>query len=182
MPRGIPNNSIRAGGRLGPSENTQKLLDAMADLKARLEAEKRKDTARILLLRFAAKHSLTANDLREAARRIGDRKIGAAPVVSHNIGTAKKLALGRKLKAAREAKGIPGTHLGKLVGAKSTAAVTQWEHGRLPSLQKYRDALIKHLDLPADFFAEAGPVNSKRGTWQREAKAKAKANGAAAHA
>lgn len=83
MPKGIPNNSLRAGG-LGPSENTQRLIEAMQGLKARLAAEKRKDTSRALLLQFASKHNLTALDLRAAARVLADRKVSGQPVYSKN--------------------------------------------------------------------------------------------------
>jgi transcriptional regulator with XRE-family HTH domain len=69
------------------------------------------------------------------------------------------MALGRELRKAREAKGIPATHLGKSVGAKSSGAVAMWERGMLPSMPKYRAGLIKHLDLPKDFFAEVPGKN-----------------------
>jgi hypothetical protein len=72
-----------------------------------------------------------------------------------------------------------------MVGAKSSGAVAMWERGMLPSMDKYRHGLIKHLDLPKDFFDEV-PPNSRgqHGNQGKAAKAKAaaKANGAAAHA
>ena len=165
MPRGTPAGT--------PSEKTKRLLDAKAEIEEALALERKRDTGRALLLRFVAKHQLTASDLRDAAKTLGGRKVGDAPVVSQHLGRAKKVALGRKLREARVAKGLMGQQLCKLVGAKSTGATSQWESGMLPFKQKYRDGLIKHLDLPKDFFNDMPPPN-ERG--QRR-----KTNGHAAH-
>lgn len=154
MPRGTP-----AGAQ---SAQTQRLLDALAEIEERLKIERKRDTGRALLLRFVAKHQLTAADLRNAAKALVDRKVGDAPVVSKNIGKSQKLAVARKLREARVAKGLKGTQLGKMIGAKGTAAVAQWEKGLIPSKQQYRDGLIKHLDLPKDFF-DAMPPSNQRG-------------------
>ena len=155
MPRGTPAGS--------PSEQTQRLLDALAEIEGRLKLERKRDAGRALLRRFVEKHQLTATDLREAAKLLADRKVGDTPAVSKNIGKSKKLALGRKLKQARVAKGLTSTGLGKTLGCKGTAAVYQWENGMVPSAQKYRDGLIKHLDLPKDFFDDM-PLANQRGT------------------
>jgi len=160
MPRGI--SKARELG-LGPSENTQKLLDAMAQLQERIDAEKVKDRARVLLISFAHKHELTAQDLRAAARVIGDRYVGDAPVLSKKLSgnKAKAKALGAKIREARIAKGLKGTELNKLVGAKGTAASSQWEKGMIPSRQEYRDGLIRHLGLPKTFFDDAPPTSNR---------------------
>jgi hypothetical protein len=170
MPKGIPASK--------PSEQTQRLLEALADIEERLASERRKDQARVLLVRFVERHGLTAADLREAARSVAAREVGDAPVLSSHLGRAKRLALGREIRKARVAKGIAGTQLGKMIGAKSSGAVAMWERGGLPSMSKYRDGLIKHLDLPKDFFAEM-PTN-KRGQQSQQKKGPRAANGAAA--
>lgn len=176
MPRGTPQGK--------PSEQTQRLLDALADIEDRLRLERKRDAGRAMLTRFVAKHQLTASDLRDAAKQMVARTVGDAPVVTRHLAHGKKLALGRRLRAAREAKGIPSTHLGKLIGAKGTAAVNQWESGMLPTLQKYRDALSKHLELPKDFWDDAAPT-TKRGAHGNQRKGpmpKKTATNGAAHA
>lgn len=180
MPRGIPNTPKLA---TTSSENTKRLLEAMAELQARIDAERAKDRARVMLVHFAQKHELNAQDLRAAARTLGDRKVGDAPAVSKNFNRAKAKALGAKLREARLAKELTGAQLNKLVGAKGTAAALQWEKGMLPSLQLYRDGLIHHLGLPKDFFADAPPPNMRgtKGTKGGNTKA-GKANGHGAHA
>jgi hypothetical protein len=151
-------------------------MEALQDIEDRLAEERRKDRARLLLVRFVENHGLTAADLREAAKRVAAREVGDEPVTSKNFGKAKARALGRKIREAREAKELTGLGLGKLLGAKGTSAVAMWERGMLPTMQKYRDGLIKHLNLPKDFFAEAGPPT------MRGAAHKPRANGTAAHA
>jgi DNA-binding transcriptional regulator YiaG len=168
MPKGIPASK--------PSEQTQRLLEALADIEERLAAERRKDQARVLLVRFVERHGLTAADLREAAKNVAAREVGDAPVLSSHLGRAKRIAFGREIRKARQAKGFSGTQLGKMVGAKSSGAVAMWERGGLPTMSKYRAGLIKHLELPKDFFAEV-PTN-KRG--QHGQQSRGKANGAAA--
>jgi hypothetical protein len=167
MPTGIPKSGKRkprAPGytlKAGPASNqTQRLLEALAEIEERLAVERRKDKARAALLTFANRHLLTASDLRDAAKLLGAREVGGAPVFSPNLGKAKRAALGRKIREARVAKGLQAVQLGKMIGAKGTAAVAQWEGGMMPSLPKYRDGLIKHLGLPKDFFAEIGPGRS----------------------
>lgn len=187
MPTGIPKNGKRAPRGMGKraigytlkpgtaSEQTQRLMEALADIEHRLQVEKTKDKARSALLAYAEKYGLTAADFREVAKLIGAREVGDKPVTSQNISTAKKMAVARKIKEARLAKGLTATEMSKRVGAKGTAAGSQWEHGMLPSLPKYRAALIKVLDLPANIFDEVGPPNN-RGI-NSKAKRKAKANG-----
>lgn len=157
MPRGIPKNGKRKSRGLvlkGPvSSQTQALLEHMAEMEERLAVLRAKDKARAGLLAYCRKYGLEATDLREAAKLIGARATGDAPVMSLNLGKAKRMALGRRLKEARTAKGLQAVQLGKMIGAKGTAAVAQWEGGMVPSLPKYREGLIKHLDLPKDFFA-----------------------------
>lgn len=145
MPRGIPNHR-----GVGPSENTQRLLESMRELEQRLAVERAKDRARGLLLAFAQKHGLSAIDLRNAARLLADRKIGDTPVVS------KHSSLGAKLRAAREAKGLSQPDVNKKLGVAS-GAMSHWENNRGPKLPRYRSGLIKLLDLPKNFFDEAKP-------------------------
>ena len=168
MPTGIPKAKM-VGAQ---SEQTRRLIEALQDIEDRLAAERRKDSARLKLLAFAKKHDLSAADLRAAATLLGAREKGTDPVMSTNFTSAKRKAMGRKLREARKAKGIASTKLGALVGAKSSGAVSQWEKGTPPGSEKYRAGLIKHLDLPKDFFAEFATTN--RGLAR-------KANGAAAH-
>lgn len=158
MPTGIPKSGKRQR-RIGytlppgpPSTQTQRLLEALHDIEQRLAVQRAKDKARNGLLKYAAKYDLTAQDLRDAAKQLDRTKGDGTSVVSRNLTKAQRLHLGRQLRKAREAKGLHGTELGKMVGAKGTAAVAQWERGMLPTLPKYRTALVKTLDLPADFF------------------------------
>jgi hypothetical protein len=167
MPTGIPKNGKRrprqprlpgATLKAGPaSSQTARLIEALNDIEERLAIERAKDKARAALLAFAQKHALSAGDLRDAAKLLGARETGGAPVVSHHLAKAKRSALGRKLREARNAKGLQAVQLGKMIGAKGTAAVAQWEGGMIPTMPKYREGLIKHLGLPKDFFAEIGP-------------------------
>jgi len=158
MPTGYPKNGKRAPRGLGKlkagpvSEQTQRLIEALQEIEERVAISKRKDKARAALVEYARTHDLTAGDLRDAAKALGERHVGDAPVISPNLGKAKKMALARKMKEAREAKGLNARELGEKVGAKGTAAVAQWERGMIPTLPKYRAGLIKHLDLPKDFF------------------------------
>jgi hypothetical protein len=159
MPKGIPKNGKRQP-RLGhtlpagpASGQTQALIEHLQEIEERLALSRAKDKARAGLVAYAHKYGLTAGDLRDAAKLLGAREVGDAPVFSPNLGKAKKLALGRKIREARVAKGLQAVQLGKLIGAKGTAAVAQWEGGMMPSLPRYRDGLIKHLGLPKDFFA-----------------------------
>jgi DNA-binding XRE family transcriptional regulator len=154
MPTGYPKNGKRMPRATLVSEQTKNLLASMAELEERLAVLKRKDSAMSKLVTFVKKNDLSPADLREVARRLGEREVGDAPVTSQHIGKAKRIALGRKIKEAREAKGLQGTQLGKMVGAKGTAAVAQWEKGMIPSLPKYRSALIRVLGLPKNFFAD----------------------------
>jgi len=176
MPKGVPANGKRKprppGSTLpaGPaSTQTQRLIEALQEIEERLAVERAKDKARAALVTFCHKHGLSAGDLRDAAKQLGAREVGGAPVFSPNLAKAKRLALGRKIREARVAKGLQAVQLGKLIGAKGTAAVAQWEGGMVPSLPKYRDGLIKHLGLPKDFFAEvasrqrAAPVRRTNG-------------------
>lgn len=165
MPRGIPNHSLRAGG-LGPSENTRKLLDAMAELKARLDAERHKDKARVLLLQFATKHKLTASDLKQAAKLLGDRKVGDAPVYSKN---SKAVAAGMpgkvKVHALKPAKGKVGKAIRKArlkldLSDKAVADVVGCSSSMLGKIQmginavpaRLMEPLTKVLKLPKGTF------------------------------
>jgi len=171
MPRGYPNPK-------GPiSEQTQRLMQALHELEERVAVEKAKDRARASLLLFAHKHDLTAADLREAARAMSKREKGDAPAISQNFTAAKGKQLGKQIAQARKAKGLSGLKLGKMVGAKGTGAVAAWERGSVPANPNYRAGLIKHLDLPKDFFKDARPPSVLHG-----AAPKARANGSAAHA
>lgn len=146
MPKGIPKIP-----RVGPSEETQRLLDAMAEIEGRLAEMRRKDKARGALVAFAHKHGLAASDLREAAKLVGAREVGDHPVLSNNAPAAFKLARGQRLKAAREAKGLSGLAAGRKVGA-GHSSFHQWEKTGGPRNPKTRAAIAKLLDLPKDFW------------------------------
>ena len=151
MPKGIPNKLRHA-----PSEQTQRLLEAMQEIEARLAEERRKDRARSLLVAFVHKHGLAAADLREAAKQVGAREVGDHPVLSKNI--PDKLARGRRLKAAREAKELRGADVMRRLGMDAgSGAISQWERGGRPQDAKVRAKLCTLLDLPKDFWdAPAG--------------------------
>jgi hypothetical protein len=143
MPKGHPN----AIGQ--PSEQTKRLVEALRDIEDRLAEERRKDRARASLLAFAQKHGLAASDFREAAKLLAAREVGGGPVVSAK---ASKVAAGRAIRSAREAKGMTMSELLAKVGAKGTGTVGLWERGAPPKSPKYRKALIRVLDLPKDVF------------------------------
>lgn len=170
MPRGIPNKVQNV------SEQTQRLIDTLQELEARLAAERRKDKARAMLVNFALKHDLIAADLREAARLLSAREKGDAPAQSKNFSAAKAGQMGKAIKQAREAKGLSNSELVRRIGAKGTGAVSAWENGMVPRSPKYRAALIKHLDLPKDFFADLPPSS---GVGQAPKPKGPRANGAA---
>lgn len=144
MPKGIPNVP-----RVGASEQTQRLLEAMREIEGRLAEMRRRDKARASLVAFARKHGLDAADLREAAKLVGAREVGSHPVLSNNV--SDKRARGAKLRAAREAKGLSGAEAGRKVGGSHTS-FHQWENGGEPRDAKTRSAVVKLLDLPKDFF------------------------------
>src|SRR5262245_18173654 len=143
MPTGIPKHKEQ------PSEQTQRLIEALQDIENRLAEERRKDRARVMLAAFVAKHGLTAADLREVAKRIAAREVGSAAVTSKN---AAALARGRKLHDARIAKGLTHREVARRVGVPGNGAVSNWERGKYPRTPKYCAGLIKVLDLPKDFF------------------------------
>jgi DNA-binding transcriptional regulator YiaG len=164
MPTGIPKNGKRKPRALaGPiSSQTQALIEHMQEMEERLAVLRRKDKARAGLLAYARKFDLEASDLREAAKHLAARETGEA-VISPNLGKAKRMALGRKIKEARLAKKLGASELAKLIGTKAASAVHGWEHGMIPGIPKYRAGLIKHLDLPKDFFADVPPRGKMNG-------------------
>jgi hypothetical protein len=174
MPTGIPKYKIDG---LGPSQNTQRLLDSMRDLEERLAAEKRKDRARALLVHFAQKHGLDATDLRTAAKLVGDRKVGDAPVYTKRgpgpghgkVKTAQlgpaKTKIGKAIRKARVKLDLSDRAVGAAIGCDGTL-VGRWQRGidRVP--ERYYDKLVEVVKLPKTTFP---------------APAKALSNGAAAH-
>jgi hypothetical protein len=162
---------------LGPSDNTQRLLDSMRELEQRLAVEKAKDRARALLLHFAEKHNLGANDLRMAAKLLGDRKVGDAPIFTKRgpgpghgkVKTAQlgpaKTKIGKAIRKARVKLDLSDRAVGAAIGCDGTL-VGRWQRGidRVP--ERYYDKLVEVLKLPKTTFP---------------APAKALSNGAAAH-
>lgn len=177
MPRGIPNARLTG---LGPSENTQRLLDAMRELEERIAVEKAKDKARALLLQFAAKHSLSAIDLRNAAKLLADRQVAGEPVFTKNSkrvssgqpGKIKMHALGKPKgkvgKAIRKARlklDMSDKAVGDAIGCHSSQ-VGRWQRGEDAVPARFQEPLSNVLKLPKGTFPT--PV-------------KAMTNGAAAH-
>lgn len=172
MPRGYPNKP-RQGG-LGPSESTQRLLESMRELEQRLAVERAKDRARALLLSFAQKHNLSAIDLRNAARLLGDRKVGDAPVVALSMRKSAlrpdkarpaKGKVGKAIRAARIKAGLTDRSLGEHLGLH-VSVVNRWQRGGEVA-EHHRGPLLEALKLPKGLFPSP---------------AKALSNGHAAHA
>lgn len=166
MPRGIP--KYREMGT-GPSSNTQRLLEAMAELQARIDAERAKDRARALLLAFCAKHALTAHDLREAAKQLGDRKVGDVPVFSKQLPQRgrkgfrpdkmkpAKGKVGKAIRAARLKAKLTDRDIGDRIGI-ATSQVQRWQQGvEVP--EHLRAPLADVLKLPKGTFAEPAKAN-----------------------
>jgi len=151
MPKGIPGSGKPKTKAAPPSEQTQRLLEAMQEIEGRLAEERRKDRARALLVAFVEKHGLAAADLREAARRVGAREVGDHPVLSKNA--PPRMNRGPALKAAREAKGLRGTDVMRRLGLPAaSSAISHWERGTRPNKPKVRAGLSKLLDLPKGFW------------------------------
>jgi DNA-binding transcriptional regulator YiaG len=170
MPRGIP--KYKTAG-LGPSENTQRLLDSMRELEQRLAVERGKDRARALLVAFAQKHNLSAIDLRNAAKMLGDRKVGDAPVVSLSMRKSTlrpdkakpaKGKIGKAIRAARIKAALTDRSLADHLGLH-VSVVNKWQRGGEVA-EQHRAPLIEALKLPKTIFP---------------APAKAMSNGHAAH-
>lgn len=160
MPTGIP--KYKSAG-LGPSENTQRLLDSIREMEQRLAAEKAKDRARALLVHFAQKHGLSAIDLRNAARLLADRKIGDAPVFSNNAGHGKvktavlgpaKGKIGKAIREARLKLDLSDRAVGSALGCDGSL-VGRWQRGLGDVPPKYRDRLVEVLKLPKATFPKA---------------------------
>lgn len=164
MPRGIP-NAPRPNG-LGPSENTKRLLAAMADIEARLAAERNHDRCRGKLALFLERNpQITAEDLRAAAKMVGARKKGDAPVMSKQAHHGKpnlalmapaKGKLGKAIRAARLKEGLTLDELGQRVGA-TASIVAGWERKGTPPKPAVHAALLDHLKLPKGLLPN-GPV------------------------
>jgi hypothetical protein len=157
MPRGYPKH--REAGGLGPSENTQRLLDSIRELEQRLAAERAKDRARALLVAFAQKHNLSAIDLRNAARLVGDRKVGDAPVVALSMRKSglrpdkskpAKGKVGKAIRAARIKLGLTDRSLADHLGCH-VSVVNRWQRGGEVA-EQFRPSLIEALKLPKETF------------------------------
>lgn len=161
MPRGIPKSKMY----VGPSENLQRLLDMQRELKERIDAEVLKDRARALLLEFATKHALSAQDLRAAAKVIGERKVGDAPVHTKKRAlntTALKPAkgkLGKAIRAARLELKMSDADLGARVGAHGST-VSGWQAQGRDVPQRYHARLLAVLKLPPELLkTTSAPMN-----------------------
>jgi DNA-binding transcriptional regulator YiaG len=157
MPRGIPKH--REAG-LGPSENTQRLLESMRELEQRIAVERAKDRARALLLAFAQKHNLSAIDLRNAARLLADRKIGDAPVVALSMRKSglrpdkskpAKGKVGKAIRAARIKAGLTDRAIADRLGVH-VSAVNAWQIQGREVREHLREPLIELLKLPKGSF------------------------------
>jgi DNA-binding transcriptional regulator YiaG len=155
MPRGIPNTSKG----LGPSENTARLLEAMRELEQRIAIERRKDRARALLLTFAQRHGLSALDLRNAAKLLGDRGVADAPVVSLSMRKSTlrpdkakpaKGKIGKAIRAARIKAGLTDRSLADHLGCH-VSVVNKWQRGGEVA-EQHRPALVEALKLPKGTF------------------------------
>jgi DNA-binding transcriptional regulator YiaG len=149
---------VRAAG-LGPSENTQKLLDMRRELDERIDAERRRDRARGLLVSFAQKHGLSAIDLRNAAKVLGDRKIGDAPIVALSMRKSTlrpdkskpaKGKIGKAIRAGRIKLGLTDRSLAEHLGCH-VSVVNKWQRGG-EVLEHHRAPLIEALKLPKSIF------------------------------
>jgi len=158
MPRGYPTAGRRAAG-LGPSENTQRLLDSMRELEQRLAVERAKDRARALLVSFAQKHNLSAIDLRNAAKMLGDRHVGDAPVVSLSMRKSvlrpdkakpAKGKIGKAIRAARIKAALTDRSLAEHLGLH-VSVVNKWQRGGEVA-EQHRGPLIEALKLPKALF------------------------------
>lgn len=157
MPRGIP-NAPRPDG-LGPSENTKRLIQAMQDLQDRIDSERRRDRGRNLLMGFIQKHALQAEDLRQAAKVMSQRKKGAEPVLSvhkpKKLPTPKVAAkgkLGKAIRAGRTKLGMSTNDVGLRIGV-SGGSVSAWEVGRRVPPKQHHAALLDLLKLPKGALA-----------------------------
>jgi DNA-binding transcriptional regulator YiaG len=163
MPRGIPKH--REAG-LGPSENTQRLLESMRELEQRLAIERAKDRARALLVSFAQKHNLSATDLRNAAKLLGDRKVGDAPVISLSMRKSAlrpdkakpaKGKVGKAIRAARIKAALTDRSLAEHLGLH-VSVVNKWQRGGEVA-EQHRGPLIEALKLPKGLFPTAALSN-----------------------
>jgi DNA-binding transcriptional regulator YiaG len=166
MPRGIPNSGHRSKG-LGPSDNTQRLLDMRRELDERIEAERRKDRARVLLVSFAQKHNLSAVDLRNAAKMLGDRHVGDAPVVSLSMRKSvlrpdkakpAKGKIGKAIRAARIKAALTDRSLAEHLGLH-VSVVNKWQRGGEVA-EQHRGPLIEALKLPKGLFPAAQALSN----------------------
>jgi hypothetical protein len=160
MPRGIPNSGVRAKG-LGPSGNIQRLIDMRRELDERIDVERAKDRARALLLAFAQKHGLSAIDLRNAAKLLGDRQVGDAPVVTKVNASRGKIKrhmlkppkgkVGKAIRAARLKLDMASTTVGDAIGCVASL-ISKWELGVDPVPARFHEPLMKVLKLPKGTF------------------------------
>jgi DNA-binding transcriptional regulator YiaG len=164
MPRGYPNKQ-REG--LGPSENTQRLLESMRELEQRLAVERAKDRARALLVSFAQKHNLSAVDLRNAAKLLGDRKVGDAPVIALAMRKSAlrpdkskpaKGKVGKAIRAARIKLALTDRSLAEHLGLH-VRVVNKWQRGGEVA-EQHRGPLIEALKLPKSLFPSATPLSN----------------------
>lgn len=152
MPTGIPKTP-----RAGTSEHIQQLLDMQRDLSERIAAERRKEKARTLLLQFCHNHGLTALDLRNTAKVLGDRHVSDAPVmtkqrkrVGNHLMKPAKGKVGKAIRAARMKANLSNREVGERVGVHS-GLVGKWENGGAVA-EKHQARLLSVLKLPKDLL------------------------------
>lgn len=167
MPKGYRSSNL-AG--LGPSDNTQRLIEAMQDIEARLVAERRKDRGRLALVTFCDKHGLLADDLRRVAKLMSSRKVGSEPVQSKVAAKRKVLPqpkvpakgkVGKAIRAARTKLGMSAEDVGQRIGL-SGATIAAWEIGKRQPGAEYHGALMAALKLPKGVLSNGHAAGAER--------------------
>jgi DNA-binding transcriptional regulator YiaG len=155
---------------LGPSSNTAKLLQMMAELQDRLDAEKAHDKYRTQLAAFVAKRpQLTPDDLKAVAKSMGRDRGTGVPVATkakrsnilqgaHMLKPAKG-KVGKAIRAARLKANLSDIDVGLQVGI-SGATVSSWQKGR-PVTPHLREQVTELLKLPKGLLNGTGAAVDK---------------------
>jgi DNA-binding transcriptional regulator YiaG len=163
-------NTKRLLQGLGPSSNTKLLLEKMAELQARLDAEKIHDKQRAQLVAFVAKRPyLTTDDLKAVAKSMGRDRGTGVPVATkakrgnillgaHMLKPAKG-KVGKAIRAARLKAQLSDDEVGQKIGI-SGATVSAWQKGKNVT-PRLRDRLTEVLSLPKGLLNGTGSVASK---------------------
>jgi ribosome-binding protein aMBF1 (putative translation factor) len=128
-----------------------RMEQAMADLHARLRAERKREHQKAELVGFLKKRPLlNGQDVKAALTALGrgTRKKGEKAVTSGKA----NLATGRMIEDARKAKGLSAAQLGKAVG-RHGSTVAYWERGHGPVPDELRPKIAKVLGISAKVLA-----------------------------